>query len=56
LAEGVAVGALSLVKHSLEAWSIYAGVPARYIRPRSREMLDQAAGFLRAQPGTRGDG
>ena len=36
LAEGVAVGALSLVKSSLPDWGIYAGIPARRLRERKR--------------------
>jgi acetyltransferase-like isoleucine patch superfamily enzyme len=47
--EGVAVGALSLVKDSLAAWSIYGGVPAHLLRRRSRQMLSIADDFLRAQ-------
>jgi dTDP-4-amino-4,6-dideoxy-D-glucose acyltransferase len=39
IGEGVAVGALSLVDGSLEAWGIYAGVPARYLKARSRALL-----------------
>lgn len=39
LGEGVAVGALSLVKDDLPAWGIYGGVPARQLGPRSRELL-----------------
>jgi acetyltransferase-like isoleucine patch superfamily enzyme len=34
--EGVAVGAMSLVNQNLEAWTIYAGVPARKIKKRIR--------------------
>jgi galactoside O-acetyltransferase len=37
--EGVAIGALSLVRGTLEPWSIYAGVPARWVRARSRDLL-----------------
>ena len=37
--EGVAVGALSLVDRSLEAWGIYAGIPAKYVKARSRALL-----------------
>lgn len=40
--EGAVVGALSLVKESLEPWSIYAGVPARLIGPRGRRVKDLA--------------
>lgn len=38
--QGAAVGCLSLVKHSLGAWALHAGVPARLIRARSRGVLD----------------
>jgi galactoside O-acetyltransferase len=39
LGEGCAVGALSLVNHDLAAWGVYAGIPARHIRDRRRELL-----------------
>ncbi len=39
LAEGTAVGALSLMTKSTEAWSIYAGRPARKIKNRKRDLL-----------------
>lgn len=45
--EGAVVGALSLVKQSLEPWGIYGGVPARLIRPRSRNVKALAARFVR---------
>jgi len=37
--EGVAVGALNLVDRSLEAWGIYAGIPAKFLKARSRALL-----------------
>ena len=40
LAEGVAVGALSLVKTPTEPWSIYAGVPSIRIKSRSKRLLN----------------
>jgi len=46
LEEGVAVGALSLVKGRLEAFGIYAGVPARFMKPRSRRLLELERRFL----------
>ena len=46
LAEGVAVGALSLVKHSCEAFGIYAGQPARRVGTRSRQLLEVEQRFL----------
>ncbi|MBF0425973.1 MAG: acyltransferase [Magnetococcales bacterium] len=39
LGEGAAVGALSLVRESLEPWGIYAGVPARRIGERKQDLL-----------------
>jgi galactoside O-acetyltransferase len=39
IGEGVAVGALSLVTKSLDDWGIYAGIPAKRIKERSRDLL-----------------
>ena len=39
LEEGVAVGAMSLVNKNLEAWTIYAGIPARKIKIRNNKLL-----------------
>ncbi len=39
IAEGCSVGALSLVKKSLEPWGIYAGIPARRIKDRKKDLL-----------------
>lgn len=38
--EGVAVGAMSLVQHDLEAWKIYKGIPATYFKERNKKLLD----------------
>jgi acetyltransferase-like isoleucine patch superfamily enzyme len=39
--EGTVVGALSFVPASFEfrAWSVYAGIPIRFVRPRNRESV-----------------
>lgn len=37
--EGAAVGAMSLVRTSLDSWTIYAGIPVRKIKERSKNML-----------------
>jgi galactoside O-acetyltransferase len=34
LKEGVSIGAMSLVKSVCEPWSVYAGIPAKYVKPR----------------------
>ena len=39
LSEGVAIGALSLVKGVCDSFSIYAGTPAKRIKARRRDML-----------------
>tara|TARA_Y100000591_G_scaffold294155_1_gene282573 strand:- start:696 stop:1265 length:570 start_codon:yes stop_codon:yes gene_type:complete len=36
ISEGVALGALSLVKNNLKSWSIYAGSPSRFIKKRKK--------------------
>lgn len=46
LGEGVAVGALSLVKGNCEAFGIYAGSPVRRIKSRKRALLDLEKEFL----------
>lgn len=39
LHEGCAIGAMSLVKEDLAEWGIYAGIPARLIKERSKNLL-----------------
>lgn len=39
LEEGVAVGAMSLVRGTLAGWGIYAGTPATFLRTRTRDLL-----------------
>lgn len=46
LEEGVAVGALSLVSKSCEAFGIYAGNPARRIKERKRDLLELEQRFM----------
>ena len=41
LHEGVAVGAMSLVKQNLEAWGIYAGTPVKRMKERNRGLLNK---------------
>jgi acetyltransferase-like isoleucine patch superfamily enzyme len=47
LEEGVAIGALSLVNRHLEAWGIYAGIPAKRIKDRKRDLLELERELLR---------
>lgn len=46
LAEGTSVGAMALVTRPTQAWSIYAGVPARRVRDRSRNLLALEKAYL----------
>ena len=38
--EGVAIGAMSLVKGKTEPWSIYCGIPCKKIKERSKKLLE----------------
>ena len=49
VAEGCAIGAMSLLNRSTKPWGIYAGRPARRVRNRSQEILKLEAEFLRSQ-------
>ncbi len=40
LGEGTAVGAMSLVNKHLESWKVYAGIPCKIIKTRSKNMLE----------------
>jgi galactoside O-acetyltransferase len=51
LEEGVAVGALSLVRDSCSAFGIYAGMPAKRVGERSRQLLELER-QLRSREGT----
>lgn len=49
IGEGSTVGALSLVKENLEPWGMYAGVPARWLKERRRDVLELEARLLAEQ-------
>lgn len=40
IAEGAVVGAMSLVKESLQSWTINIGIPARAIRARNKGLIE----------------
>lgn len=46
MAEGTAVGALSLVTKSTDPWAIYFGAPARRIKARNKDLLDKERELL----------
>jgi acetyltransferase-like isoleucine patch superfamily enzyme len=47
LAEGTAVGAMSLVLKSTKSWSIYAGSPVKKIKTRKKDILVLEKEFLK---------
>lgn len=49
LGEAVAIGALSLVKTDCKAFGIYAGVPAKLVKERMRNLLEAEALLSSAQ-------
>jgi len=51
VAEGCAIGALSLVKEDTASWGIYAGVPVRRTGERNRGLLALEAQLLLDEDG-----
>jgi galactoside O-acetyltransferase len=49
--EGVALGAHSLLTKPAEAWHIYAGAPAKMLKPRSRDLLEKEKQFYASLKG-----
>lgn len=47
LAEGAAVGAMSLLTMPTKEWKIYFGIPARAIKERKKDLLDLERRFLK---------
>lgn len=47
IAEGCAVGAMSLVNKSTEPWGVYLGNPARRVKSRKKDLLELENEFLR---------
>lgn len=45
--EGVSVGSLSLINKSLPGWKIYAGIPAKPIKDRKKDLLILEQEFLK---------
>ena len=41
IGEGSAVGSMSLVNKSIDAWGIYVGVPCRFLKERSKKLLEK---------------
>lgn len=46
IGEGSSVGSMSLVNKSLDSWGIYVGVPCRYMKERSKKLVELEQLFL----------
>ncbi|WP_374090223.1 hypothetical protein [Methylomicrobium lacus] len=46
IADGAAVGALSLIQKDCKAFGTYAGIPAKFIKERKRNLLELEKAFL----------
>ena len=46
IGEGSSVGALSLITKSLEEWGVYFGSPAKKIKSRRKDLLEQEQTLL----------
>ncbi len=53
LSTGVAIGALSLASGKYDAFKIYGGTPARYLKDRSNRLLDLEHEYSRSQSGSK---
>ena len=38
IGEGTVVGAMSMVRKSLDAWGVYIGIPAKFLKNRNKNM------------------
>ncbi|KIC35830.1 acyltransferase [Leisingera sp. ANG-M7] len=54
LGEGCCVGAMSLVLKPADAWMVYAGVPARRIKDRSRDLLELERRYRASEAASQG--
>ncbi|MCM1327157.1 MAG: acyltransferase [Bacteroidales bacterium] len=51
IGEGSSVGAMSLCMKSLEPWGVYAGIPVKRIKERSKKLLELEKSLLEEQGG-----
>lgn len=40
IAEGTAIGSMSLITKDLEPWKVYAGIPAKIVKDRNKESIE----------------
>ncbi|MCE0493762.1 acyltransferase [Vibrio salinus] len=49
ISEGCSIGAMSLVSRSTKSWGVYVGSPARYLKPRKKNILELEKDFISGQ-------
>lgn len=49
ISEGVSVGAASFITKPTEPWGIYVGIPAKRVKERRKELLEQENAFMTEQ-------
>jgi acetyltransferase-like isoleucine patch superfamily enzyme len=49
LAEGTAIGAMTLVNKPTQAWSVYFGIPARRVGTRAKKLLELEREYLASE-------
>jgi galactoside O-acetyltransferase len=49
LAEGTAIGAMSMVTKSTKPWSVYFGIPAKRLKSRSNDLLKLEEAYLNSE-------
>lgn len=47
IGEGASVGAMSLINHDIEPWTINVGIPCRKVKERSRKLLEYEQMFIK---------
>ena len=47
IGEGVSIGSMSLINKSLNSWGVYAGIPAKFIKERKRDIIKLSDDFLK---------
>jgi acetyltransferase-like isoleucine patch superfamily enzyme len=55
MAEGGALGAMSMLTKSTEAWAVYFGIPAKKIKKRKKDLLELEQEYLSAEQGGQGE-
>lgn len=46
IGDGSVVGSMSFINKSLDTWGIYAGIPCKFIKQRSKKLLELEAQYL----------